>query len=749
MKRFGILVIAITFFCAIYAAVTPAHNVDTAKRFDFYAKPSGLVDSTLIAADTIVVSADTVAVVIDSTAVPADTLSLPADSVKVVAASLAFVAVPADTLSLHADSVKVVADSIAVSADSVRVVADSLAFVAVPADTLSLSADSVKVVADSLAFVAVPADTLSLPADSVKAAADSIPVSADSIKVVADSLAFVAVPADTLSLPADSLAVDSAALKSTVPDSLLIGYMPKVLELKYFQPTELSQNELDALRTLYKRECREKLKVTPPGELYDIWKLLFTSTPEKTLDLYVDGVAIIQSKIEIDTILHKRYDRMLEYRDELMELYDMAVGDIDRLNSQIDRTKSKDTLSVAKLRARQVYSYLEITVDYREFTVDTMPGDGGWRQYMLNKDRDVATFAYPRYREMLKCNDLNIDMIHLYYFAVLANNKVIYDKAVGLSVKELKENLINDKSLLLQRADSILNAPNLNLEALYKTSDKTVRETYTATRNNIEGAMRQAEEYFISQSDHAALEKHYMERYKKGEGNDPAFWEIVLNSGLKSDLKSEVYYLVLEQKYKSEYTIDLAISLVKRAISMKNLLKDNGAQHYCEEIFNMPDFYYLSVEDQVNIYMYAVVIYAEIAKKTPSHKLAKSFEYTDEVRKLCPQHPAPDFYDAVRLELMKNIFTKSGYIQDAVQGKIFYCLIDDMYSESRKKLDIFNETMQGSNILPVVKESNLKSQKQYFPKHEEVFMNGYNAGDKFTFDFGRYGKYTTTIRTSN
>ena len=525
--------------------------------------------------------------------------------------------------------------------------------------------------------------------------------------------------------------------------------MPKVSELKYFTPTELAPAQLEALRTLYKREYEEGLNISPPGELFNTWKLLFTSTPEKTLDLYVEGVSIIHSKIDIDTILHKRYDRMLEYRDELMELYDMAVSDIGRLNSQIDRTRSKDTLSVAKLRARQVYSYLEITAAHMAYTVDTM-SKNDCRQYILNerKNREYAAFMYPRYKEMLKCGDLNIDMIHLYYFSILAKNKVTLDKEVGLSQSERLNNLNEDKELLLARADEIFNAPDLDLYATHDRTNKLVFKAYEDFNSGISIALNQAAGLFLDNSNHEEIEKYYMERYKKGEGKDPAFWETVLNSGLRNYIKSEVYYLVLEQKYKSEYTIDLAISLVKRAISMDNLLKSNGAQHYCEEIFNMPDFYYLSVEEQVNIYMYAVVIYAEIAKKTPTHRLAKSFEYTNEVRKLCPQHPAPDYFDAVRLELMKNVFTKNDYIHNDLEGEIFYCLIDDMYSESRRKLAIFNETMQGSNILPFVKESNLKSLKEYFPKHEKVFMmKGYNVGDKFTFDFRKYGKYTTTIRT--
>ena len=718
MKRISILVITITFFCAIYAAVGSGNN-DVVKRYEFYARPFAVLDSTQAVTDTVAISSDsTVAMV------AVDTFTTNIDSINVAV----------DTLTTNVDSINVTVDTLTTNVDSINVTVD----------TLTTNIDSINVAVDTLTTnidsINVTVDTLTTNIDSINVAVDTLTTTVDSIEVAVD----------TLTTKADSVAVDSVVKKSTVPDSLLIGYMPKVNEWKYFSPTELAPAQLEALRTLYKREYEEGLDLSPPGELFNTWKLLFTSTPEKTLDLYVEGVSIIHSKIDIDTILHKRYDRMLEFRDELMELYDMAVSDIGRLNSQIDRTRSKDTLSVAKLRARQVYSYLEITAAHLAYTVDTMSKNKGKaRQYILNekKNREYAAFMYPRYKEMLKCGDLNIDMIHLYYFSILAKNRITLDKEVGLSQSERLGNFNEDKDLLLARADEIFNAPELDLYATHDRTNKPVFKAYEDFNSGISIALNQAAGLFLDNSNHEEIEKYYMERYKKGEGNDPAFWETVLGSGLRNYIKSEVYYLVLEQKYKSEYTIDLAISLVKRAISMDNLIKDNGAQHYCEEIFNMPDFYYLSVEEQVNIYMYAVVIYAEIAKKTPTHRLAKSFEYTNEVRKLCPQHPAPDYFDAVRLELMKNVFTRSNYIHSDLEGEIFYCLIDDMYSESRRKLAIFNETMQGSNILPFVKESNLKSLKEYFPKYEKAFMNGYDRGDKFTFDFRKYGKYTTTIRT--
>ncbi|MBR5860885.1 MAG: hypothetical protein IKY71_06005 [Bacteroidaceae bacterium] len=704
MKRISILVITITFFCAIYAAVGSGNN-DVVKRYEFYARPFAVLDSTQAVTDTVAISSDsTVAMV------AVDTFTTNIDSINVAV----------DTLTTNVDSINVAVDTLTTNIDSINVTVD----------TLATNVDSIN----------VAIDTLTTNVDSINVAVDTLATTVDSIEVAVD----------TLTTKADSVAVDSVVKKSTVPDSLLIGYMPKVNEWKYFSPTELSPGQLDALRTLYKREYEEGLDISPPGELFNTWKLLFTSTPEKTLDLYVEGVSIIHSKIDIDTILNKRYDRMLEFRDELMELYDMAVSDIGRLNSQIDRTKSKDTLSVAKLRAHQVYSYLGITADYREFTVDTMP-ENGWRQYMLNKDRDVATFAYPRYREMLKCNDLNIDMIHLYYFAILANNKVIYDKAVGLSVEELKENFINDKSLLLQRADSIL----LNLEA--KTSDKTVRDA-TNNRNHIEVAMRQAEGYFVRKNDYAGLENHYASRLPK-EGDDPNFRAEVLNSPLRAYAESNVYLDILRREYKDKPSYASAKQIAVRYYRKYDKTKIVQDFKDCYTYYKNAIEYYsqgteeITDEEKFKTYMAIIVILTEqdANKKYILKDNRNKLKYIKEVINLNPSYPEVYYFEALMLyEVGAGILNK-----DKFQAAAYFIVAYDLFNKSLKLMN------EGKNVSdPLIKtndklEKNIKqyiaSSRDCVPSSATYHMERKNGliGTKQTLKYNGYSYTFTWIAREN
>ena len=215
------------------------------------------------------------------------------------------------------------------------------------ADTTSMSQ------ADSLALAMAESMAMMMDDSMFGELKDSVPA------VQLDSTALV-VQADstTLIAQADSMAVDSAKLKNLIPDSLIVGYLPERTSWKYFEVKERSADDVQKLKTLYKKTMAEH-----NGALhaYDGWKVAFNSTKERTLDMYLDGAKMILSRFCADT-LNKRYDRLSEHRDELMELYDLAVFNLDALNAQLDKAKNKDTLSVAKFRGRQLRYYRDITM---------------------------------------------------------------------------------------------------------------------------------------------------------------------------------------------------------------------------------------------------------------------------------------------------------------------------------------------------------------------------------------------------
>ena len=418
---------------------------------------------------------------------------------------------------------------------------------------------------------------------------------------------------------------------------------------------------------------------------------------------------------------------MLEFRDELMELYDMAVGDIDRLNSQIDRTKSKDTLSVAKLRARQVYSYLEITAAHMAYTVDTM-SKNDCRQYILNekKNREYAAFMYPRYKEMLKCGDLNIDMIHLYYFSILAKNRITLDKEVGLSQSERLNNFNEDKDLLLARADEIFNAPDLDLYATHDKTNQTVWDAYSKYNNQIGIALNQAASLFLDNGNYEEIEKHYASRLQK-EGNDPNFRAEVLNGQLRAYAESDVYLDILRREYKDKPSYASAKQIAVRyyrKYAKTKIVQDlidsyayykNAIEYYSQGTED------IAVEEKIKTYISAIGILS-ILKNENKNRL----KYIKDVINLYPEYPEGYYLEAYMLyEVGLEQFIKN---KDKYKSAPFFIAALDLCNKSKSMLSEYNKMPDSliktnddleNNINKVLKEC-----KKYIPSITE-YHNDY------------------------
>ena len=640
------------------------------------------------------------------------------------------------------DSVTV--DTLAVDSTKLVANADSLAVDSLAMDSTVLVAKSDSMAIDSLAVDFVAMDTLAVDSVAIDtvALANMVPDSLAIGSLAIDSLAMDSVAMDTLavdSVAVDSIAVDSAALANMVPDSLLIGYMPKVKEWKYFKFQKLSQSELNALETLFKREYDKVLKVSTPGKLYDTWKLLFNGTADKTLDLYVQGVGIILSKINIDTITHKRYDRVLEYRDELMELYDMAVCDVEKLNTQIDRERSKDTLSVAKLRARQVYTYLDITAKYLQSTSDTAASDTYWRGYILSEKTtgEYATFMYPRYREMLTCNDPNIDMIHLHYFIGLARSKITLDRQVGLPLKRRADNFQADKELVLARADEIYNAPDLDFDATYnKDPKKTILEAYNSYKEQISKVVREAEGNFLAHDDYEGLEKHYAERFQKEEGNNPEFRRELLNSSLQRHYSSDIYIECLRKEYEATPSYELAKRIGDRFL--RKYLADKKDNKGNKQDLNDSFSYFkyaigffseetddFQVAEKVSTYIRAIQV---LSQSSGIKDNKTKIKYIKEVENLYPEYPDAYFYEAELIrEVAVGIDNKNGKYSAAP----YFIVACDLYNKCLNKIKEYNdiqEPLVKSNLTDKVADINklLQSSRSHIPSTREYHMEGYN-----------------------
>ena len=185
--------------------------------------------------------------------------------------------------------------------------------------------------------------------DSV-AVTDSMTIA---VAISNDSTARVA--AQTESLIADSTI--QVAVQELDTLNILNPFARMAKERKHFIVTPITANEYDACVKYYKEHL-------PKGEMqkaYNPWKSVFNSNESRSLSLYNDGVPVLLGCVSIDT-LNQRYDNIGKYCEELVELYDIAIENIDDLNAQIDFNRGGDSITVAELRSQQYYHYINLSI---------------------------------------------------------------------------------------------------------------------------------------------------------------------------------------------------------------------------------------------------------------------------------------------------------------------------------------------------------------------------------------------------
>ncbi len=381
-------------------------------------------------------------------------------------------------------------------------------------------ADSTDTVAQSDTTVAT--DTLakdSMAMDSVakdSLATDSLAmgsVAKDSLAT--DSLAMDSLAKDSLatdSLAMDSLAKDSLAKNTLLNDSLLrdslaMDSLAKTIFNKekrvYVHFSEKpkadpDQKKIQGFIALYKKNMAE-MKSDGYIAAYTPWKGSFEGCSRRTLDMYMDGIGILMNLINIDTLEH-RYDRLTERREQILELYDLAVDNIDDLNAQIDRKRTKDTLSVAKLRATQLSKYKDCWVlDSSYNTKDTTKNikywkdkakveniERYWRDTIFASDHANAEIFYPRLKELVYSKDNNIGnqgyLYHVYYsgyyalkFARIINSH--REKNSNFVNKYLKPEIDSTKKFVMKRYEdykevlpTLISKSNIHYNTIIKNS---------------------------------------------------------------------------------------------------------------------------------------------------------------------------------------------------------------------------------------------------------------------------------------
>ena len=555
------------------------------------------------------------------------------------------------------------------------------------------------------------------------------PVCADSVSFSQTDTLSVAVPdtalvaADTTVAVADSVLVDSMALTKIIPDSLVVGYIPPRTSWKYFNVQERSDEDVAKLKTLYKKTLAEH-----NGALnaYDGWKVAFNSTNDRTLDMYLDGARMILSRYCADTLNH-RYDRLSEHRDELMELYDLAIHNLDKLNAQLDMSKVKDTLSVAKFRSRQLRYYRDITVLDSIYNGDSinrcMPKDT--LMNIINNDITHLRFMYPRYKEIVTSTDMNVDMVDIAMFAILSDIRIVRDREIGLNQDTRKSNAYADTLLFISRRNELMayiENPNnlLYKNHLYSNTGKTLGFHFANQNIAIEKVLMTMKSRFVDMSSFDNVEEYYAGVLEKGD------FDAVLNGPLEKFPQSEVYLLTMRYKYQKTPSFDLAKKIYERAKKKKD--KKNAKEFLVKYIGFKEEFNQLSAYTKSQYYVQLAMYEHEANKNT------KALEYLNTAKKLCPGYPEIYFLEASCLNAL--LYRDSKIHEEAAKRK--YWFMYDLVAVALDKVKVINANSESeikTSLNEEILNNKLKEYESYFPEISILFFLGgdytINEGDTF------------------
>lgn len=593
-----------------------------------------------------------------------------------------------------------------------------------------------------LGFLALPSMIASYATDAVSPSyilkVDTLQQAGDSISLqtvtsaVSDS-ATVAVPDSAAVAVSDSTSVavsDSASV--AVSDSVAIAVSDTLSQPKprVFKIRKLSDTDKALLTAHYKEMIAEDITPEAYRKAYTPWRSVFCSSDDRTLDLYIDGVGILMGNISLDT-LERRGENMHIYTNELMELYDLAVENIDSLNAQIDFTKTKDSLSVAKLRAQQVTYYrrcfeydsiLNSSHHNKDFSDENLK----YWEDVLFKDSIQITKLYPWYRGIIMSDETDIKMEHLGFFAKLLHFKIGDDVHIGKGYA--KKQFEEDRKIIEDKIEAMIAAQ----------PDKTEQAKIEGQSRGLEITLNQAAGQFVDVSNFAALEAHFRERLDR-EG--PAVWEDILASNLSRADSSSLYLEALRNKYETDPSYEIAINIAQRSTRVKRY---SDAITYYQRAIAYPEFYEMTEYQQARIYVFISSAYQQTGGST-----AQRYPYLKDAIEVCPEYPEPYFQIAY---MIMNVNLRSAH---PLIRRFRYCVAYDQLAIVLQKVEMLeanpeSEVKTTLNVAEIRKA--MASCKSNFPTKDDLFMQGpaigMEAGKSYPLNLP-FGKYKAIVRTSD
>lgn len=516
----------------------------------------------------------------------------------------------------------------------------------------------------------------------------------------------------------------------------------------------------DALIALYQRCIVEDHSPEAYSEAYSIWRKAFCARADRPLELYLDGVGIINATISADTA-QARYDRIKQLNEELMDIYELAVINMADLNNQLDKEKS-DTLTVARLRAQQL-EYLR--ANWQMDTVFNSPitkngnrvyksSERNWYSYIydngikvdsinwnneLFKGDDLNSRTYFIARDIMKSEDLDVEMIEVVHFATAMFYKFRKDSA-RVGMEETKRIYLADTALARSKARQILAVTNPD-ELVGNTGTKRL-DYYASQFRSVDRRFSEMDSWIIDGRDIEKLVANYRERWNK-QGDD-FIDQILSNSTIRTNRDNlaamQLYYEALKNKNESDPSYDKIVDIINRA---QRLELWSDVINYSQKMFVEPEFFDESDYQQARMYVRVVQAYEKIKGST-----AQRYPYLQKAMQACPEYPEPYYYLA---NMIQGVNLGK---QRAIVKRFIFCIAYDQFEIARQKLlalqAMGDDTDVKSNLTVDVLQKAQARCKGYFPYRDDVFSEGpaikMTAGQPYTLSLP-FGKFTSVVRT--
>ncbi len=560
----------------------------------------------------------------------------------------------------------------------------------------------------------------------------------------------------------DTITTDVPTTDNSVTDSLTRNTSETKKQTgRYFkekQQPDSDQNRVKGFITLYKNNIA---KHTPDGyaAAYTPWEAAFNACNHRTLDMYMDGIAILGNMVRKDTLEHK-YDKLTERRKQIMELYDLAVDNIDDLNSQIDRKRTTDTLSVAKLRVAQCAKYFELWIFdsifngndklHNTYSKETY---NYWRDKLITEDSASLDFMYKLHKDIVFSSDNNIKNPENYYYFSAFFKRYAIKEIKKYQAKDTKESNAYIIKHLKPEYDSII-AHTKNKYSEYMSfrknieKDKDILNNINVYEGRISNFLNDIEAGFIG-NDAEKLEQYYKKLIAENKGgyNKKLSEEIISRSALS---KTEIYFDALRWWYNEEEpSLALAQKIAETAIAIK---KYDQAIVWYNKLPTDPllqfEFETLSKAEKAKIYYLTTICYENHYGKDDKNiikleKLSKAIE-------LYPHYV--DAYYAMANYIQRVQGLKIKGLEDKICKKLVFYFAYDLYEKALKALKEVNINPEKYNEIKPRKElteeliaKNMVSVKSQWPSKTDFFNNG--KLELIGQSYAPFKKYSINITT--